>query len=175
MARVRVYPHNDLMNLAHYQRETIRNKVAADEEDAVALDCLSCLVSLAFSVEAIVNLVGTKRVKGWKERKPYYVKISQVCSVAGVEFDKSVGVYKSLWELKELRDSIAHGKPIEFTTDAKTRDELRVQMQCPWDSSLTPDYVETAYETVKTFERMLFENCKIAVGETVTSAVMAGK
>ncbi|MEZ8174278.1 MULTISPECIES: hypothetical protein [Vibrio] len=175
MARVRVYPHNDLMNLAHYQRDTIRNKLAAGEEDALALDCLSCLVSLAFSVEALVNFVGSKRVKGWKERKPYYDKISQVCSTAGEEFDKSVGIYKSLWELKELRDSIAHGKPIEFTTDVKTRDELRAQMQCPWDSSLTPEHVETTYEIVKNFERMLFKNCNITIGETVTSAVMAGK
>lgn len=175
MARVRVYPHNDLMNLAHYQRKTIRSKLTAGEEDALALDCLSCLIFLAFSVEALVNFIGLKRVKGWKERSPYYDKISQVCSVAGKEFDKNVGIYKSLWELKELRDSIAHGKPIEFTTDVKDRDELRKQMQCPWESSLTPDHVETTFEYVKTFERMLFENCNITIGETLTSAVMAGK
>ena len=175
MARVRVYPHNDLMNLAHYQRETIRDKLATGEEYALALDCLSCLVSLAFSVEALVNFVGSKRVKGWKERKSYYEKISEVCSAAGEEFDKSVGIYKSLWELKELRDSIAHGKPIELTTDSKTRDELRVKMQCPWDSHLIPDHVESAYEIVKNFERMLFKNCNITIGETVTSAVMTGK
>ena len=175
MARVRIYPHNDLMNLAHYQRETIRNKLEMGKENALALDCLSCLISLAFSVEALVNFVGSKRVKGWKERRTYYEKISQVCSVAGKEFDKSVGLYKSLWDLKELRDSIAHGKPIEFTSDVKERDGLRAQMQCPWDRKLTPEHVEITYEMVKEFERMLLENCNINIGETITSAVMAGK
>jgi hypothetical protein len=175
MARVRVYPHNDLMNLAHYQRETIRNKLEAGKEDVLALDCLSCLISLAFSVEALVNFVGFKRVNGWRARKPYYEKISQVCSAAGVEFDKSVGMYGLLWELKKLRDSIAHSKPSEFSKDVNTREEVRAHMQCPWESCLTPEYVEEIYKTVKTFKRMLLKNCNIKVGETVTSAVMARK
>ncbi|EOX3960230.1 hypothetical protein ACM9ER_003653 [Vibrio alginolyticus] len=175
MAHIRVYPHNDLMNLAFYQLSTIRHKVAKEDEDAIALDCLSCLISLAFSVEAIVNFVGSKRVQGWKERDYYKVKISKVCAVAGLEFDKNAGLYKQIWDLKVLRDDVAHGKPVEVVTDVKTREELQKKMECPWDKYLSPENVENTYKAVKEFERMLFENCKIPKGLTLTSSIASGQ
>ncbi|SHG07896.1 hypothetical protein [Vibrio gazogenes] len=172
--RVKVYPHNDLLNLAHFQRETIRKKLADENLDGIKLDCLSCLVSLAFSVEALVNFVGYKKIPKWKEFDRYKNKITKVCAKAGVEFDKSVGLYEKLWQLKELRDHVAHGEPIEIETDVTTREELREQMSCPWDSCLTPEIVETMFRTVKEFEKLLFTNCHINVGETLTSAVRVG-
>ncbi len=95
----------------------------------------------------------------------------KVCVFAGEAFDENVGRYKTIWELKELRDSVAHGKPIEIETDVKTREELREQMKCPWDKYLTPEYIEIAYKTVKEFQYFLFENCNIAIGQTLTSSV----
>lgn len=169
--RVRVYPHNDLFNLAHYQKGVINNKVEQGVEDALSLDCLSCLISLAFTVEALVNFVGNKRVRDWQERKPYRKKISQVCQVARLNFDETVEPFSTLWTLKELRDVIAHGKPLEIRTIASTREELRAAMACPWDSNLNPDFINTAYDQVKAFERLLFVNCKIRIGQTLTSAV----
>ena len=76
MARVQIYPHNDLTNLAHYHLEVINNKVEKKVEEAIALDCMSCLIALAFSVEAIVNFVGSKKVKAWKEKRPYDEKMA---------------------------------------------------------------------------------------------------
>jgi len=169
--RVRVFPHNDLLNLAHYQRETINKKVEDGIEDALALDCTGCLISLAFSVEALVNLIGHKRVDYWKEQRPYMEKMTDICSVAGLNFNKCVEPYKSVWELKKLRDSLAHGKPVETNTTAQTREELRKQMECPWDTKLTPEYVNDVYDQVKKFENDLFIRCKISKGETLTSAV----
>ncbi|CDT06807.1 hypothetical protein A165_04495 [Vibrio tasmaniensis ZS-17] len=173
--RVRVYPHNDLFNLAHFQRETIRTKLADGDQDGIKLDCLSCLMSLAFSVEALVNFVGYKKVPKWKEYDRFKNKMKKVCAIAGHEFDENVGLHKLIWELKELRDSVAHGKPIEIETEVRSREELREHMQCSWDVNLTPEHVESTYEAVKEFERFLFESCKISIGETLTSAVSVGK
>ena len=172
--RIRVYPHNDLLNLAHYQREVINNKESEGIEDALALDCLSCLISLAFSVEALVNFVGQKKIIDWQERQSYRNKINQVCEQASLVFDENEVPFKTLWQLKELRDSIAHGQPIEVTTSVNTREELRRAMECPWDQHLTSEYINHAYEAVKQFERQLFQNCQIAVGQTLTSAVGCG-
>lgn len=169
--KVRVFPHNDLFNLAHYHRERINQKLADGIEDALALDCMSCLISLAFSVEALINLIGHKRVRQWQEKDAYMAKMKKICTVAGINFRKCVEPYKSVWELKELRDSMAHGKPFESSTTAKTREELTKQMECPWDHRLTPKYVNHVYEQVKSFEHDLFSKCKISVGETLTSAV----
>ena len=172
--RVRVYPHNDLFNLAHYQRELINQKVAEGIEDALSLDCMSCLISLAFTVEALINFIGYKRVQDWREWQPYINKMTQVCEAASLGFDKNTEPYKTIWELKELRDSIAHGQPIELNTTVRTREELRASMVCSWDQNLNPDYVNHAYDQVKQFERLLFDNCQISVGETLTSAVGIG-
>ena len=172
--RVRVYPHNDLSNLAHYQRETINKKIAESNEDGIDLDCLSCLISLAFSVEALLNFVGYKKVKNWKERQPYRDKMVQVCKAVGLQFSQEVDPYKTLWELKELRDSIAHGQPIEVSAKVRNREELRKAMECPWDKNLNAEYINQTYKIVVQFEKDLLEKGKISLGETLTSAVSAG-
>ena len=72
--KVSVYPHNDLLNLAHYQIKKINEKVANGDQDGIALDCMSVLMAMAFAVEAVINLIGHKKVMSWKERKPYREK-----------------------------------------------------------------------------------------------------
>jgi len=169
--RVKIYPHNDLFNLAHYQREVINSKKAKGVKDAIGLDCLGCLISLAFTVEALVNFVGHKKITGWQERQTYKQKIKQVCTEANLNFDAHNEPFKTLWQLKDLRDSIAHGQPIEATTTVNSRDGLRQSMECPWDQHLTTEYINHAYDTVTEFERQLFENCQIMITDTLTSAV----
>jgi hypothetical protein len=168
--RLRVYPHNDLLNLAHYQLEVINNKKSTGVEDALGLDCMSCLISLAFSVEALINFVGHKKISDWQERQDYKSKITKVCTLASLPFIETVEPFKTLKQLKELRDSIAHGKPFEVAKAVISREELRRAMECPWDKHLTPEYVGHAYDMVKEFERQLFRNCKIEIDDTLTSA-----
>lgn len=172
--RVRVYPHNDLFNLAHYQRGIITEKVASSIEDGLGLDCMSCLISIAFSVEALINFIGHKRVDNWQERQDYRSKMQQVCAAAGIDFNTSNEPFQTLWSLKEMRDSIAHGQPLEISVSVESREELRRQMECPWDQRLNPNFVNRAYEQAKQLERTLFANCNISVGETLTSAVGVG-
>lgn len=169
--RIRVYPHNNLLNLAHYQREVINNKESEGIEDALALDCLSCLISLAFSVEALVNFVGQKKIADWQERQHYRNKINQVCEEASLVFNENEEPFETLSQLKRLRDSIAHGQPIEVTTSVSSREELQRAMECPWDQYLTSEYINHAYEMVDQFKRNLFLSCQIAAGQTLTSAV----
>jgi len=168
--RIHVYPHNDLLNLASYQKGVIEQKLIEGIQDALALDCIACLISLAFSVEALVNFVGSKKVNDWVERQPYLNKVNQVCQSVGLEFDRTQESYARIWELKELRNSLAHGQPIETSTTARNREELREAMQCPWDEHLNPDYVFETYHAVKEFKRLLLEHGEIALGETLTSA-----
>jgi len=169
--RVSVYPHNDLLNLSHYQTVKINEKVEAGDPNGVALDCMSALIAMAFAVEAVINLVGHKRVRGWKERKPYKEKAEAVCSVAGCSFDKAIEPYRTLWQMKELRDAMAHGKPQTFSASAKTREDLRKSMECSWDVYSTPEYVNHAWSQVKEFDHMLLKGSKLSVGETLTGAI----
>ena len=169
--KVSVYPHNDLLNLAHYQIEKINKKVEKGDQDGISLDCMSAIIAMAFSVEAVINLVGRKRVKGWRERNPYHRKAKEVCAVAGHSFNKSVEPYKTLWKLKELRDVMAHGKPIEFSASIRTREDLRKSMECEWDAYSIPEYANHAWRKVKEFEHMLFKGAKLSVGQVLTGAI----
>lgn len=149
--------------------------VSLQKREGISLDCMNAVIAMAFSIEALINLVGKKRVKGWKERNSYEKKIEAVCSVAGHSFNKAIEPCSTLWKLKELRDSLAHEKSIEFNEEIKTREDLRERMKCEWDTCSTPDFVNHAWDKVKEFEHMLLEGAKISVGETLTGAVSLPK
>lgn len=173
MAKVRVYPHNDLLNLAHYQLEVINDKLAHGVEEAISLDCLGCIISMAFSVEANVNFVGCQKVPGWRERRPYRYKVNKVCEVAGLAFDETAEPFATIWQLKETRDMIAHGQPFEGNVNVRTTEELHTAMECPWGQHLTPEYINNAYEQLKEFKHILFKGAGISLASTLTSSVRA--
>lgn len=164
-----VYPHNDLLNLAHYHKGVIEKKVAEFNKDAIALDCMSCLIALAFSVEAIANFVGFKTMVEWKERANYKDKMTVLGKNLGFEFDCSRDPYSSLQILKTIRDQMAHGKPIKTKAEVSDRESLMRAMVTPWDEYLTPEFSRHAFEQVKVFEKMLLEQAKIPLMDTLTS------
>ena len=76
------------------------------------------LTLLAFGVEARFNFLGAKRIADWTERAPAIEKIKKVSAHLGVELDFKVRPYLSLAKLKEFRDTLAHGQPVEKEIDA---------------------------------------------------------
>jgi len=121
-----------------------------------------------------LNFVGHKEIGDWKERRTYKHKMKLVCEKASLKFDTKLEPFKTLWQLKELRDLIAHGQPIEISSSISSREDMRRAMQCPWDKNLTSKYVNHAYDIVKNFENQLFRNCRIIIGDTLTEAVYCG-
>lgn len=167
---VHIYPHNDLLNLERYHHETINRKVNEKIEDDVALDCMSCVVALAFSVEALINFIGSKCVSGWKERRPFPEKIKEVMTALGLCYDESIEPYLTVATLKTIRDQIAHGQPIEKTAHVSSKADLKEVMKAAWDSYLTPAFCNLAYMQVQDFERQLLERSGIPIEATITSA-----
>lgn len=165
-----IYPHNDLLNLADYHRETIKRKVSEDIDDAIALDCMSCIIALAFSVEALINLVGGKCVSSWRERAPFPEKIRIVMNGIGMACDATIDPYKTVDTLKTLRNQMAHGKPIMREEHLSSVSDFSDAMMTVWDGHLTPDFCECACAQVREFERLLMEGFRIPIDETITSA-----
>ena len=166
----RIYPHNDLLNLAHYHLGILNDKVKNGVKDAIALDCTSVLISLAFSVEAIVNYVGYKCIKEWKERQPYHKKMDEICELANIMVDAESELFIVLNQLKVIRDSIAHGKPIEGKADDSFSEGVNKYLKSPWAEYLNPEFTNTAYRQVKEFKNLLFSKCEINPGAALTSA-----
>jgi glycyl-tRNA synthetase alpha subunit len=100
--RSRNYPHNDLLNLSHYNLGVINEKVENGVSDAIALDCKNFLIALAFTIEALMNLVGSKKVRGWKERDSYYKKMKNMCKAIGYPYNNESDLFCTLDKIKKL-------------------------------------------------------------------------
>lgn len=166
----RVYPHNDLLNLAHYHLGILNDKLENGVKDALALDCTSVIISLAFSVEAIVNYVGYKCINEWKERRPYHKKMEEICELANITVDVESDLFITLNQLKVIRDMIAHGKPIEGKADDSFSEGVNKYLESPWAEYLNPEFTNKAYKQVKKFKNLVFSKCKIKPGTALTSA-----
>ena len=167
---IKIFLHNDLFNLAFYHLCTINDKSDRRERDALSLDCMSYFIAISFGVEAFINSVGKLKVSGWRERQPFKAKIDQIYKEIGGNFVEEVEPYTTIATLKELRDCMAHGKPIEKSVDVSTRDELWVEMDAPWAHCLTPEYVNHTYEQVKIWREDLLRLARISAVQILTSA-----
>lgn len=166
------YPHNDLGNLAHYHLGIINQKVARSEREGITLDCMSFLIALAFSVEAMINFVGSEKIEAWKERDGADKKLNSVCkAIFDIAPDKETEPYATLEILKKIRDQMAHGKPKKFIDPAQSMSELRAAMASPWDKYLDPDFCNLAYGKITEFKKQLFETAGIGFGASLTSAI----
>lgn len=173
--RVRIAPHNTLVSLASYHVSVVREKVESKSHDAISLDCTSAVVAMAFAVEAIINFVGTKKVPDWKERAPFRRKLSSLEDVLGFVFDATVEPFRTVMRLKEARDTMAHGQPVEFQVEVATERAIGKHMQPVWSAEARPEFVFDAYSQVKAFQDLLFKLARIRPGAALTSAFGHGE
>ncbi len=131
----RIYIHNDLMNAAHHLKKNVL-RVNEANEPGITLHIMGALAMLAFAYEAQINFVGYKKVANWNERDPFHIKSKKIFKALGMNPDLQARPFSSVQKLKEFRDFVAHGKPIEISEsyeeiieqDAEEEFELRTQM-----------------------------------------------
>ena len=172
--RVRVNPHNSLETLAQYHVSVVRDKLSSGNTDRIGLDCISAVIAMAFTVEAIMNFVGAKKVSEWKERTPFKNKVGVLEATLRFKFDDSMEPFKTLSLLKEARDRMAHGQPVEFEVQVESDRQVGKAMQPVWTSAATPEFVLEAYDQVNDFKRVLFKRARIKPGVSLTSASYFG-
>jgi hypothetical protein len=169
--RVRINPYSHLESLAFYHLQAVREKQHISGPSGIRLDCMSCLIALAFSVEALLNLVGSRRVPDWKERAAFMTKMKTLQARLGFEFDEKLEPYTTISRLKRARDRMAHGQPAEFVLKSEDTNVLAQAMQSPWADSTTPEFAMHAYEEVQRFKIMLLKRARIKPGSTYTTAI----
>ncbi|MHA7926326.1 MAG: hypothetical protein ACX936_14060 [Marinobacter sp.] len=166
-----IYPHHDLFNLAYYHLQTIERKQKEKTSESIALDCMSCLLALGLTVEALINFAGEALVPDWEEREKYHVKLKKICGQLGYEFDETQEPLKTLKELKGLRDKMAHAKPAKREKELASLAEIDELLETDWDPYLTPKYVNRIYDQVDRFEKLIYENQAIQESGILTIAV----
>jgi putative transposase len=74
---------------------------------------MACLTMIAFAIEANVNFIGSEVMNPWDEALPTKEKIKMISQKLGFAADFGKRPYQTVTELKQFRDALAHGKPIE--------------------------------------------------------------
>jgi hypothetical protein len=167
---VHIYPHNDISSLAHHQLKAINDKVRRGDNVGIAIDCMGLIISLAFSVEAIVNFVGHKKVSSWNERDRIDDKFQVLRREIGLPYDRSVEPYKTAYLVRTLRNDMGHAKPLEKDVEISHVDEIRGEMHTTWDEYLTPEQVNLFNMHVKELKQLLLSCSGISVHDSITRA-----
>jgi hypothetical protein len=171
---MRIYIHNDLMNAADYLKRRIDERIKNGDRDGIGLDIMACLTIMAFAFEAQINFLGHKLIENWEERKPYLVKFEKVAKRLNITVDYNSRPHSTVKELKEFRDTLAHGKPQEIKGEKEetiTREELerRNLLKAEWQNSLTEDFLTRAHDDTEAIWRKLFEGSGLSIVDSITS------
>lgn len=172
--RYKSNPHNSLYSLANYHCEVIGNKLQSGSEDAITLDSISAVIAMAFFTEALVNYIGAKRVKGWKERDKSPIKLQKIAKAIGINIDVHVEPFATIVKLREVRNRMAHGQPEATRIEPTSREELNRMTRTPWGESVEPEKVLAMYEHLKDFRKLVFAKAGISPVLATDSAFGGG-
>jgi hypothetical protein len=125
-----------------------------------------------------MNFLGFKLIQNWEERKPYLLKFERVAKQVSVKVDYGSRPHSTVKELKDFRDTLAHGKPKEIKVereDVITREELerRDLLKAEWQDSLTEEFLARAYDDMEDIWREFLERSGLSVIDTITSGERA--
>jgi len=170
----RIYVHNDLENAAFYFAKRVEERSKKDDREGIGLEMMACLIMLAFAAEAQFNFLGFKLIKEWKEKEPALVKVHAVLKELKVDNDLKARPYKTIHELKDLRDMLAHGKPQEIQleeTVVATEEELSKKgaLTHDYEQFLTEAFVAQACEDVDAIWKDLLKRADLKITDTITS------
>jgi hypothetical protein len=170
-----IYVHNDLENAAFYFKERVKERAEKGDRNGMGHDMMACLVMLAFAVEAQFNFLGFKLIEKWDERARALDKVHTVLKHLGADNDLTERPYKTIVDLKTLRDTLAHGKPTVIKTEEKewkaTEEELRKAgaLVANYEVSLTEGFVAQAYEDVDAIWKELLKRSGLEMMDAITS------
>ena len=168
-----VYLHNHLANSAYWFKTQIekKSKPGADR-NGIAFDYLACATSIAFTNEAHINFFGMKCVKGYVERDPIESKVAVVFNAFKIPIVWETRPLSSFRAMKNLRDTLAHGKPAEIRYDKVTNatpDQQNIidNLKADWQKALTHEPIMTAYKDMDDLFKQLLEKSGMKLFDTI--------
>jgi len=174
-----VYVHNDLSNAAYHFEEIIKKKLENGDK-GVLIDGMACATLIAFTFEANINFMGFKlneagKLPSWKERENFPVKLKMVFGALGIPIEKDKRPLKSMERMKNLRDLVAHGKPVYEKTEeimVATPEEVDLaaasNLAAGWEVDCKPDVVFECREDLETLWKLMVEKSGIEFFDTMT-------
>ena len=174
----KVYIHNDLSQGATHFSDVVQKKLEDGDRDGIAYDGMACALMIAFAFEANLNFMGNHllkigKINEWNERAKWYKKRDKVFETIGIPVDENKRPQSSMKRMKELRDTLAHGKPKEFNTEEEKevmRDELLKGsiLAAEWQEEVKPEVVKECLADLDELWKLMIEKSGIPVIDTIT-------
>ncbi len=168
-----IFVHNDLANAAFYFKERIKERVAKKDREGIGHEMIACLTLLAFTVEAQFNFLGYKLVADWNERDTALNKVHAVLKALDVDNDLKAAPFKTITQLKDFRDKLAHGKPKEVKWEGEaqiTEAALATlgALATDYEALLTEALVFEAHDHVDAIWKDLLTKSGLSISDTIT-------
>ncbi len=175
----KIYIHNDLSQAATYFNDAIQAKLAKGSRDAITFDGMACALMIAFAFEAKLNFMGSYLLKEgkfseWNEWQSFSKKLKKVFEVLGIPIEIEQRPLLSMQKMKSLRDTLAHGKPVETSSEEEviaTHEELDrgAGLSADWEKDVKPESVSEAVVDLDSLWKLMIEKSGISVFDTMTS------
>jgi len=173
-----LYIHNDLSQGATYFNDTIQEKLKKGSRDAIAFDGMACALMIAFAFEANLNFMGSyllkvARINAWDERAKFSKKLEKVFTTIGIAVEPDKRPQSSMQRMKDLRDTLAHGKPVEIVDDEEregTQEELRKgsSLAADWEQEVKPEVVAECLADLDQLWKLMIEKSGVSVIDTMS-------
>ena len=173
-AKKSIHIHSDISNTAHHLKTRIEEMEATGNRHGISLDITACLVMLAFTFESRLNFIGEQKVEDFKERRWFDKKVEIVLKALGLEPDFAIRPYSSIKELKNFRDTIAHGKPdtieVDETVDFQPGTNYDdFDLRGEWEAFLTINFMRQCSDDIDQIWSEWVANAEIELHQTLTS------
>jgi hypothetical protein len=142
---------------------------AAANPQGALYDDLVAMVFASHALEAFLNCAGDRLAPDfWKNERQHFratgfagklQKVLELCGIA--EPAKDSRPYKTVWELKALRDRIAHAKPEKFAETFDHPDPVELPIyRAPLDGLVTHEAALRAAEDIKAVAELIHAAAK---------------
>lgn len=153
----------------------IANKVKSGITNGVTCDCVSLLITLAFQVEEFMNIAGLLVSKGsWRERDPYHTKLNKLTKRVDLTVDPRDQPYATLETLEQVRDQMAHAKPINTLIAALSDEEAFRAISPTWYAQFRPKFASEAYDHVRDFTDTVIKAAQLKTSALLSSVGNVG-
>lgn len=141
---------------------------------------MACALMVAFAFEAKLNFMGSSLLKNgklteWNEFQSMTKKLNKVFGALGMPVDVEKRPLSSMQRMKTLRDTLAHGKPVEASTDeimVGTPEEIDLasgaELQAGWESECGAASIAEALTDMDTLWKEMVEKSGLDFFDTIT-------
>jgi len=141
-------------------------------------DGMACGMMVAFAFEANLNFMGLELMKSgklteWNEWQSYTKKLNKVFEALGIPVELQKRPLKSMQKMKDLRNTLAHGKPVIEEYDkieVGTNEELDrgAELIAGWEKDCTSDVVFEALSDLDDLWKLMIEKSGLELWDTIS-------